>query len=193
MFRDLPPEMQACFATVWIFACPARGSQGQEMMLRWLGRYRSLTGLSGVADGPTAVVGMIPTTLTIQVIIVGCTAGYQYMMLEAAFKLARLRESSDYKLLPVLCCGADKYTETVTSTLTNQHPCIPWDRFLSESELEARVGSLINQWHKDSVRLLIVTTLPLCAMKYAQTEILKQCYMRRRLVTSGFQQISVLV
>jgi len=167
MFRDLPPVMQACFATVWIFACPARGFQGQEMMLRWLGRYRSLTGLSGIADGPTAVAGMIPTTLTIQVIIVGCTAGYQYMMLEAAFKLATLRDALDYKLLPVLCCGADKHTETVTSTLTNQHPCIPWDRVLSESELAAKVSSQIKQWHKDSVRLLIVTTLPLCAMKYA--------------------------
>jgi hypothetical protein len=170
MFRDLPPEMQASFATVWIFACPARGSLGQEMMLRWLGRYRSLTGLAVLPDGPTAVVGMSPTTLTIQVIIVGCTAGYQYMMLEAAFKLATLRESLPYKLLPVLCCGADKYTDTVTSTMTNQHPCIPWGTTLSESELETRVGALVNQWHKDSVRLFIVTTLPMCAMNYATEE-----------------------
>ena len=89
------------------------------------------------------------------------------MMLEAAFKLATLRDALDYKLLPVLCCGANKHTEMVTSTLTNQHPCIPWDRVLSESELAAKVSSQINEWHKDSVRLLIVTTLPLCAMKYA--------------------------
>jgi hypothetical protein len=32
------------------------------------------------------------------------------------------------------------------------------------------VGALVNQWHKDSVRLFIVTTLPMCAMNYATEE-----------------------
>jgi hypothetical protein len=89
------------------------------------------------------------------------------MMFEAAFKLATLRESLPYKLLPVLCCGADKYTDTVTSTMTNQHSCIPWDTILSETELETRVGAPVNQCHKDSMLLFIVTTLPMCAMNYA--------------------------
>jgi hypothetical protein len=170
MFRDLSPEMQASFATVWIFACPARGLLGQEMMKGWLRRYRSLTGLAVLSHSSTAAVGMSSTTLTIQVIMIGCTAGYQYMILEAAFKLLSLRESRPYKLLPVLCCGADKYTDTVTSTMTNQQMCTPWVRTLSESELESRVGALVDQWHKDSVRLFIWTTLPMSAMNYVTEE-----------------------
>jgi hypothetical protein len=113
---------------------------------------------------------MSSPSLTIQVIMIGCTAGYQYMTLEAISKLLSLREPRPYKLLPVLCCGADKYTDTVTSTMTNQQMCTPWVRTFSESELETRVGALLDQWHKDSVRLFIWTTLPMSAMNYVTEE-----------------------
>ena len=169
-FRDFLPTMQASFATVWVFACPSIGTRGQDLMMSWLSRYREIAVRTGPTACPSFGGANPPPCLTILAILIGCTAGYQHMMLDAAFKLATLRDVVEFKLLPVLCCCADRHTETVTSTLASQRSFIPMDKVLTESELAAKVDVLLPQWHSDSVKVLIVTSLPLLIKQFAKNE-----------------------
>ena len=167
-FRELPPAIQASFATVWVFACPSHGPRAHEQMLSWLSRYRAVAACSSPAPCLTTGPSIQCQCLSIQVIIIGCTAGYQYTILEAVCKLATLRDSSEYNLLPVLCCCADQHTTKVSSILASQRSFVPINKVLTESELASDVGAYVNRWSMDLVKVLIVTTLPLNIMQFAK-------------------------
>ena len=167
-FRELPPAIQSSFATVWVFACPSHGPRAHDLMLSWLSRYRAVATSSSPVPCPTTGPSIPSQCLSIQVIIIGCIAGYQYMMLEAVVKLASLRDSVEYNLLPVLCCCANRHTRNVTSQLASQRSFVPIDKVLTESELASEVGARVNKWSMDLVKVLIVTTLPLNVMQFAK-------------------------
>ena len=139
-------------------------------MLNWLSRYRSVANNTSSAAPRLSDTAVALTSIKVQVIIIGCTAGYQFLMLEAICKLATLRDSVTYTLLPVLCCVADETSEDVTNHLASHRSNIPETQIMTECELASKVAAEVNQWNQNSVKVFIITSLPMNVMQFTKRD-----------------------
>ena len=169
-FRELPAPIQASLATAWIFARPCAGPSSHELMLSWLRRYRSVANNTPSAATPLSETAVALTSIKVQVIIIGCTAGYQFLMLEAICKLATLRDCVTYTLLPILCCVADESTGDVAKHLASQTSNIADTKIMTECELATQVAAEANQWNQNSVKVFMITSLPMNVMNFTKRD-----------------------
>ena len=88
-FAKLPPTIMASLATAWVLARPCDGATGEAVLQAWLRRYKIVQGIPSSLNGPSASKEPGPAVkeLLLQFIVVGCTAGYQYTVIEGLCKM----------------------------------------------------------------------------------------------------------
>ena len=92
--------------------------------------------------------------------MIGITAAYQYMLVEAVAKMANLGGRVPFTLAPILSCLADELTESALQHLTSAGSTLKIAPVYSVQELTQKVASSVNSWQRDGVKVLVLTTLP---------------------------------
>ena len=159
-FGKLPIPVQAAMATTWVFACPGRGPRADEFLSAWVARHNSVGSLQ---QSTPAAVGVPPVErgmLTLQFIVIGVTAAYQFMLVEAAAKMATLGNRAAFTLLPVLWSVADDATEAVVPYLASSGSSLKLAPSCTVAELAQKACASANGWQRDNVRVVVITTLP---------------------------------
>ena len=164
-FQGLPPSLQASWASLWVFAVPSFGAEANEVMQAWLQRYQSLGPEPPIS---TPVVSPVPCdnkrNVQVQPILIGCNAAFQFNLIEAAFKLMLLRGAVTFALLPVLSTFADESTTAVVQQLASAGSTLAVNETMSPEELLNKVGASVNQWQRENVKVVILTSVPMtCA------------------------------
>ena len=162
-FQQLPPVLMASVATVWVLARPCAGPAGEVLLQDWMRRHRSLQAIpasfpaaaSSKDPGPSAM------TLSLQFIVVGCTAGYQHTVIEGMCKLLALQRCVNFKLLPVLCTAADHSTAPMLAAMQKRDGSLQMEPPAEVSALATQVGSKVKGWKESNVKVVFMTTLPM--------------------------------
>ena len=162
-FAQLPPVLMASVATVWVLARPCAGAAGEVLLQDWLRRHRSLQTIPASLQAAASSKDPIPsaTTLSLQFIVVGCTAGYQHTVIEGMCKILALQRCGNFKLLPVICAAADHTTEPMLAAMQKRDGSLQMEPPAEVSALATQVGSKVNGWKESNVKVVLMTTLPM--------------------------------
>ena len=159
-FAKLPLPIQAAMATTWVFANPGRGPRADEFLTAWISRYNSVGSQRPAGSAPADVSRSQPVSVRVQFIIIGVAAAYQYVLVEAAAKMATLGRRVSFTLLPVMSCEVDEMTEKVLPHLSSAGSTLKIAPRSSAQELAQNVASSVNTWQRDGVKVVVLTTVP---------------------------------
>ena len=159
-FAKLPLPIQAAMATTWVFANPGKGPRADEFLQAWVSRFNSVGSRQPSAAASDDASRSQSVSLRLQFIIIGVTAAYQYVLVEAAAKMATLGRRVSFTLLPVLSCEVDEMTAKVLPQLSSAGSTLKIAPCSTAQELAQNVGREVNSWQRDGVKVLVLTTLP---------------------------------
>ena len=159
-FAKLPLPIQAAMATTWVFANPGKGPRADEFLQAWISRFNSVGSRQPSASVSDDASRSSSLSLRLQFIVIGVVAAYQYVLVEAAAKMATLGRRVSFTLLPVLSCEVDEMTEKVLPHLSSAGSTLKIAPCSSAHELAQNVASSVNSWQRDGVKVLVLTTLP---------------------------------
>ena len=128
--------------------------------MAWIARYNSVGSLQQRASTPAAAPRGVSATLSLQFIVIGVTAAYQFMVVEAAAKMATLGGRASFTLLPVLWCVADEMTEAIVPHLSPSGSSLKLAACSTMQELTRKISTAANGWQRDAVKVVVLTTLP---------------------------------
>lgn len=160
LFSKVPPPVQAAIATTWVFACPCRGRRSDDILKNWIRRFNSVGTLSAQSASPAGKATNSSPTFPLQFIVIGCTAAFQFIVVEAAAKLTALAGRASFTLLPVLSCVVDGLTEAVLPHLQDAGSTVKIAACSSLQDMAERVATAANGWQRDGVKVVVLTTLP---------------------------------